>query len=88
MGGDEDWTYPRAMTIVTDTIGRAFRDGLFEDMGYADAARHAHEVVQKLVADCLPRTKSPGIDLKAGPDAKRASNVLQRISESGSGASR
>jgi hypothetical protein len=23
---------------------------------------------------------TPGIDLKAGPDAKRASNVLQRIS--------
>ena len=55
MGGDEDWTYPRAMTIVTDTIGRAFRDGLFEDMGYADAARHAHEVVQKLVADWIER---------------------------------
>ena len=55
MGGDKDWTYPRATTIVTDTFGRAFRDGLFEDMGYADAARHAHAVVQKLVADWIER---------------------------------
>ena len=55
MGGDEDWTYPRATTIVTDIFGRAFRDGLIEGMGYADAARHAHEVVQKLVADWIER---------------------------------
>ena len=55
IGGDEDWTYPRATTIVTDIFGRAFRDGLIEGMGYADGARHAHEVVQKLVADWIER---------------------------------